>query len=275
MGISKAEEAKLTRRFEFGDNWMQFSPLIDDQRIQDAEECIRRMLGVEDLRGKSFLDIGSGSGLSSLAARRLGASVFSFDHDLKSVACTQSLKQAFFPDDPNWIVEEGSVLNTTWLRALKQYDVVYSWGVLHHTGSMWQALANVDPVVISGGRLFIAIYNDQGTLSDFWRMIKWLYNRLPRGSRFILTWPALVVLWGPTTMKDFLRGKPFSTWRARAKSRGMSPWHDFIDWVGGYPFEVARPDTIVNFYEARGYRLQKLKTCGRGLGCNEFVFQKL
>jgi 2-polyprenyl-6-hydroxyphenyl methylase/3-demethylubiquinone-9 3-methyltransferase len=233
------------------------------------------MLAVDDLRGQRFIDVGAGSGLSSLAARRLGADVFSFDDDRKSVACTQSLKQTFFPDDPSWTIAEGSVLDIAWLSSLKKFDLVYCWGVLHHTGSMWQALANVDPLVESGGRLFIAIYNDQGKLSDFWRLIKRCHNVLPRRFRFILTWPALICLWGPRTLKDLLRGKPFSTWRDYATSRGMSPWHDLVDWVGGYPFEVAKPGAIVKFYEARGYELEKLKSAGRGLGCNEFVFQKL
>ena len=267
-------DANTLGRFHFGNNWARFLHKLNDQQIREAEACLRRMLEVDDLREKSFIDVGSGSGLSSLAARRLSAKVFSFVRDPQSVVCTRSLKEQFFPEDPKWRITEGSILDAGWLRSLDQFDIVYAWGVLHHTGAMWKALANVDSLVRPGGKLFIAIYNDQGRISDFWRVIKRVYNHLPPGLRFIVTWPALVVLWGPTTIKDFLRGKPFSTWHTRAKSRGMSPWHDFIDWVGGYPFEVARPDTIVNFYEARGYRLQKLKTCGRGLGCNEFVFSK-
>jgi 2-polyprenyl-6-hydroxyphenyl methylase/3-demethylubiquinone-9 3-methyltransferase len=262
------------QRFQFGNNWSSFLQALNEERIIEAEKSIARMLEVEDLRNQSFIDVGSGSGLSSLAARRLGASVFSFDYDPQSVACTQSLKRKFFPDDKEWVITQGSILDAAWLHSLDQYDVVYSWGVLHHTGALWTALANIDLLVKSNGKLFIAIYNDQGKLSDCWRVIKRLYNRLPRRLRFILTWPALVVLWGPRTVRDLLRGRPFSTWRNYAKTRGMSPWHDLVDWVGGYPFEVATPQAVIDFCEARGYRLRKLKTCGRGLGCNEFVFAK-
>ena len=275
MSRSYHDPEKPEIRFQFGRNWAHFLSSLDDHQIVEAETSLKRMLEAEELSGKTFLDIGSGSGLSSLAARRLGAEVHSFDSDPESVACTQYLKQKFFPDDPNWIVQQGSVLDSAWLGSLKQYDIVYSWGVLHHTGAMWQALDHLDPLVARSGKLFIAIYNDQGIVSDFWRMIKRLYNRLPQGARFILTWPALVCFWGPRTVKDLLRGKPFSTWRGYAKSRGMSPWHDLVDWMGGYPFEVAKPDAIVNFYETRGYKLQKLNSCGEGLGCNEFVFSKL
>ena len=266
---------KETPRFQFGENWESFLTRIDDRQIREAERAIKQMLEVEDLRGKSFIDVGSGSGLSSLAARRLGATVFSFDYDPKSVACTQALKRTFFPDDQEWTIAEGSVLDTDWLRSLNTYDIVYSWGVLHHTGSMWQALANVDLLVKSGGQLFISIYNDQGKVSHLWRAVKRLYNQLPRPLTYLLTGPALICLWGPRTVKDLIRARPFHTWRNYATSRGMSPWHDLVDWVGGYPFEVAQPHAIADFYETRGYKLQKLNGVGGGLGCNQFVFTKL
>jgi hypothetical protein len=51
----------------------------------------------------------------------------------------------------------------------------------------------------------------------------------------------------------------------------MSPWRDIADWVGGYPFEVATPDRIVQVYTGKGLRLEKLKTCGKGFGCNDFA----
>lgn len=274
MSRSYHEPERSEARFQFGENWKRFLFSLEENQIVEAEKSIKRMLEVEDLSGRTFLDVGSGSGLSSLAARRLGAAVYSFDSDPESVACTQYLKQRFFPGDPRWNIQQGSVLDESWLGSLAQYDIVYSWGVLHHTGEMWRALANVHPLVKPGGKLFIAIYNDQGRISEFWRVIKKLYNRLPAAFRFVLTWPALVVLWGPRTVKDLLRGQPFSTWRNYAKSRGMSPWHDLVDWVGGYPFEVAKPEAIVNFYETRNYELQKLHSCGVELGCNEFVFTK-
>jgi len=262
-------------RFNFGKNWSQFLVALDDERIEKAEASLKHLLGVDSLQGRRFLDVGSGSGLSSLVARRSGAEVFSFDLDSQCIACTRQLKDRFFPGDMAWKIERGSVLDKKYLNSLGQFDVVYSWGVLHHTGALWEALANVDSLVVPGGTLSIAIYNDQGRVSDVWRIIKRFYNWLPEGLTFTLTVPALILLWGPQTVRDLLRGKPFSTWRGYAERRGMSAWHDLVDWVGGYPFEVARPETIVGFYEDRRYRIQKLKTCGRGLGCNEFVFTKL
>src|SRR5712692_8189559 len=114
-------------RFAFGENWARFLALLDDQRIKDAEESLQSKLGVEDLAGKSLLDIGSGSGLFSLAARRLGARVHSFDYDPGSVACAWELKERFFPGDTRWTIDQGSVLDAAYLHSLGRFSVVYAW----------------------------------------------------------------------------------------------------------------------------------------------------
>jgi hypothetical protein len=54
----------------------------------------------------------------------------------------------------------------------------------------------------------------------------------------------------------------------------MSRWHDIIDWIGGYPFEVATPDAIVRFCQIRGFEVTNVKSVGGRMGCNEFVFAR-
>ena len=54
----------------------------------------------------------------------------------------------------------------------------------------------------------------------------------------------------------------------------MSAKHDLIDWVGGYPFEVASPEEVFRRIHPLGFELRHLKTCGGGLGCNEYVFEQ-
>ena len=146
------------------------------------------------------------------------------------------------------------------IENLGQFDIVYSWRVLHHTGSMWQALENVAALVKSGGALFIAIYNDQGKQSRRWRSIKKAYNRLPANFRFLVLWPAFLKMWWKRLLKDALAGQPRYSFRHYKTLRGMSLWHDVVDWVGGYPFEVAKPEQIFDFYYQRGFYLARVTT---------------
>jgi hypothetical protein len=190
------------------------------------------------------------------------------------VSCVQELRRRYFPDDRLWTIQQGSVLDTEYLSSIGKYDVVYSWGVLHHTGATWQALENVAGLVDDGGTLFIAIYNDQGKWSLRWRAIKRLYNRSARPVQFTLVVAVCVATRWRRWLKDVLRLRPLATWRRAGQLRGMSPWFDCIDWVGGYPFEVAKPEEIFDFYRQRGFILETLRTESANLGCNQFVFSK-
>lgn len=277
FAIQHETEVSRGERFEFGKNWSAFLSVLDDERIAKAERSLCEMLNVESLEGKTFLDIGSGSGLFSLAARRLGAKVTSFDFDTNSVACTQELRRRYFPDDSDWDVEQGSVLDEEYVRSFGKFDVVYSWGVLHHTGKMWDALANADICVAPRGKLFIAIYNDTGSQAIRWRWIKSTYCKLPR----LLKTPFALLVSLPDETKRFLsfalKGKPFGYfghWANYRNGRGMNRWHDIIDWVGGYPYEVAGPSALFDFYKARGFHVVAMKCDNVGLGCNEMVFER-
>lgn len=261
----------LAGRFRFGRNWRNFLSVLDHGRIALAEESLREMLQVESLAGKRFLDAGSGSGLFSLAARRLGAEVHSFDFDPDSVACTSELRRRFFPDDDSWTVERGSVLEESYLESLGVFDIVYSWGVLHCTGDMWRALGLIMKCVADEGSLFIAIYNDDGFWSRYWLLVKKLYCSGFLGKSLVALVCAPYYFMG-RVLKSILTGKnQFAEYKR--KSRGMSHYYDWFDWFGGYPYEVAKVEDLLFFYLKADMTLTNLKTVNN-LGCNELVLTK-
>lgn len=266
--MEHAAEIAEGKRFKFGANWQNFLSTVGDEQICETMASIQRMLGVETLEGKSFLDIGSGSGLFSLAARRLGAKVHSFDYDPQSVACTREMKRRYRQDDENWHIEEGSVLNSQYIDSLGQFDVVYSWGVLHHTGDMWTAIQHAMQCVKPSGQLFIALYNDEGIISKYWYAVKMVHNKFPP-----IQWP-LRIIYAPyfiglgwiVNKLRYLSGK-----RTR---RGMTLWYDMVDWLGGYPFEVVSPKNMNIYAEDSGFSLINHYYVGFGMGCNEFVYRR-
>lgn len=260
------KEVDSRERFKFGKNWKKFLTVLNEKRINQAENSLKEMFGVDDLKDKTFLDIGSGSGLFSLAARNLGAKVTSFDFDDSSVWCTNELKKRYYPEDNNWEVMQGSVLDNNFLNTLGASDYVYSWGVLHHTGNMWEALKNIIPLVKDDGVLFIALYNKQRFFSRYWKFVKKTYNSVP------ITRPLWIFLHGlyptvPSVILKFLQKKQ--------PPRGMTIWYDLLDWLGGYPFEVSTPHDVFNFYKSKGFILTQLNTVFGNSGCNEFVFHRI
>ncbi len=260
------KEIKNKERFEFGNNWKNFLKTLNISSIKKAEDSLKDMLKVQNLKGKTFLDVGSGSGLFSLAAKNLGAKVISFDYDINSVWCTSELKLRFYENDNDWEIMRGSILDKNFISNLGKYDYVYSWGVLHHTGNMKIALKNIIKLVKDNGFLFIAIYNHQPILSLYWKIVKKLYNKI------IFMRPILFLL------HFFYPTLPSIIWKTVQRKkvpRGMNIYYDLIDWIGGYPFEVSTPKEIFNFYRDNGFILKEINTVGGKSGCNEFVFFKI
>ncbi len=265
------------KRFAFGKNWQRFLSVLNEERISSAVKSLKDMVMLDDFKGKTFLDIGSGSGLFSLAAMRLGAErVHSFDCDPQAVACSLELKRRYCLNTSNWTIKEGNILDTGYLASLGQWNIVYAWGVLHHTGAMRKALENVIALVKNGGYLFIAIYNDQGGASRRWLKVKKIYNTAPKWARLFIVIPIMLFFESKYAIIHMIRSRdPFKEWRVKSQSRGMSKFYDWVDWIGGYPFEVAKPEEIFDFYHSRGFMMERIKTCGGSYGCNEFVFKNI
>lgn len=263
-------------RFGFGENWIDFENSgVSTKEIDDARRSLRLWTDEKDLTGKKFLDIGNGSGLFSLAAWEMGAEkVTSFDFDEKCVECAKKMsKRAVRVPSANWVIEQGSVLDQDYMKQFyAQYDIVYSWGVLHHTGNMKKALEQAGRCVKENGLLFISIYNDQGRKSQIWEKVKKIYNKVGKHRQRMLITLSSLYLYGLKHTMEILR----SNRTKRIKTlRGMNEYTDLIDWVGGYPFEYATPEKIISFYLCRGFELRKLSASGKDwAGCNQFLFVK-
>ncbi len=284
MDRSTSEEGQGNREaFAFGKNWSQFLQQLNEERIASAEQSLRQLLQQNGFEGMRVLDAGSGSGLFSLAAYRMGADVTSFDVDPDSVGCTRALQNQY-GDNERWRVHSGSLLDAAFLRDLGLYDVVYCWGVAHHTGDMWKAIDQIAMRVDVNGRLVLAIYNDQLYVSRIWYGIKRIYQKLPKPLRplyvliiYLGTFlKRLTTTLGASMLRCFtLRNPlvPWLRWARETQGRGMHGWYDLVDWVGGWPFEVARPEAIFRFLRDRGFQLEEMTTV-IGHGCNEYVLRR-
>lgn len=263
-----------TNHFSFGRNWKKFLESLNDRKVQEAKESLLDFLGdKESIKGRSFVDIGCGSGLFSYAAYKLGAArVVSVDVDEFSVACAEYLKEKE-GNPTNWEIKKGSALSEEFIRSLGKFDIVYSWGVLHHTGDMWRAVDNVVSLVDQEGVFYLALYNKnekhvfEGT-SDLWVKLKRVYNSNGR-----ITKKAMEAVY---TTYHFLgmifHGiNPFSYVRNYVALRGMDFFTDIRDWLGGYPYEFASVSEVKYFLERSGLKCRKVREV-RSIGCNEYLF---
>lgn len=247
--------------FDFGANWQKYSKeILDEEKIKEAEKSLKKLLKFKDLKNKTFLDLGCGSGIFALAAKNLRAKkVIGVDINPKCIFLSRKNCPAgnFFA---------FSVLNEKKMAQLGLFDIVYAWGSLHHTGDMERAIKLASLRVKKNGVFVLAIYNKHWS-SPFWKIIKFVYNSLPSFARQILNYLFLPTIF---LAKFLVTGK-----NPLAKERGMNFFIDIIDWLGGYPYEYAGAKEIEKKVSAFGFKLTKFIPPVVPTGCNEFVFRKI
>ena len=264
----------LDSHFAFGENWADFAHRLDDDAIGHAKAGLASLLEPREIAGKSFLDIGCGSGLHTLAALHYGANrVMGVDIDPNSVATAKDVLTRFADEGP-WTIEAMSVFD---LDPARQgvFDIVYSWGVLHHTGDLSGAIERAAQMVRPGGLLVLALYR-RTSLDPFWIAEKRWYARASKGGQAAAQWLYMAGLRAALLLK----GRGFARFRDTYVSRrGMSLTHDVHDWLGGYPYEPVGADELAERLANLGFdevrRFARPKELGLlGSGCDEFVFRR-
>ncbi|NQV19955.1 MAG: class I SAM-dependent methyltransferase [Rhodospirillales bacterium] len=262
--------------FRFGENWEAYSRLITDPKIDQAIDDMKRLLGATDLSGSSFVDVGCGSGLHSLVALRLGAApVAGFDFDTQSVETARALLETRAKGNA-WRIEQKNVFDVN-PDTDGTFDWVYSWGVLHHTGALWDAIEKAMTLVADKGRFAIAIYR-KTPCCRAWARFKRIYAGLPKPVQRLVRGLYIASFCVALAAS---RRNPFSYIGTYESNRGMDYFTDVHDWLGGYPYESASPAEIESFFEARGFVTERSfvkPTRLKGLfgtGCDEFVFRRI
>ncbi len=265
--------ASTGHQFDFGENWQEFSRnALTAGRVAQARSEFMELMAPLDLNGLSFVDIGFGQGLSLMTAAALGARSVGCDINPKcQAALAQNLR--FFPElsqAPPVVV--GSILDPAVVEALRKaipsasYDVVHSWGVLHHTGDLHRAIGNAACLVSPHGHLVVAIYNRHWT-SKLWLAVKRTYVSCPRWIQRALVAVLYPVIYGAKWAVT--SGDP-----AR-QQRGMDFYYNVVDWVGGYPYEYASIQETRKAVEALGFTMEKAIPAEVPTGCNQFVFKRI
>lgn len=263
------------QHFAFGENWLNFSKKINEATIRSAEKEFNKLIWPDVIKGKRFLDIGCGSGLHSLIALIQGAGeVFAVDID---PVCVQTTRQVLSEqyDKNNWRSEEISVFDLT-EEQFGTFDIVYSWGVLHHTGDMHQAISKSLNMVSPGGLCVLGLYS-KTLMCGFWKQVKKYYSKSNKSRQdiirniYITLYRISALIAKRKTFKEILGDYH--------QNRGMDFFNDVHDWLGGYPYESIRPDELIKYVNTLGFECIREVIIPSGLGIlgsgnNEFVLRR-
>lgn len=261
--------------FAFGRNWASYAKLVNEEQIEEAVRGLQRLVGGR-LDGKRFIDIGCGSGLHALAALRLGAAeVVAVDIDPDSVMTTRAML-AVHGSGRCWKTLRSSVFDLN-QNSLGMFDIVYSWGVLHHTGDMIGAIRAASDLVRTNGLFVVALYR-QTKLCWLWKREKRWYSKAGPFGQAVAK--AIYILMFRVTFA--LRGQSFRKYVARyGGNRGMDFYHDIHDWLGGWPYESISPADVrsvmksLNMTEIRAFVMPGISSGIPSSGCDEYVYSPL
>lgn len=274
MGHQRQASRQADTHFAFGKNWASYAALIGDREIAEAKNGMLKLVPGDEFRNHSFLDIGCGSGLHALAAAKLNvSSITAIDIDADSVATAKALLERHAPPMP-WRVEQASILDVEADR-FGSFDIVYSWGVLHHTGDMWAAIEKAAALVKPGGLFVFALYHAT-RMDAFWKREKRWYAHASPSAQAV----ARLVYRSLYRLNHVAKGVSHSEYVKNYRSaRGMDFDHDIHDWLGGHPYETALAPDVERKMATLGFKPERVfaSPMTRGLlgsGCDEYVYRR-
>lgn len=262
------------KRWSFGKNWKKFLSGLDENKIKIAGESLKNFIETDTFKGRTFLDIGCGSGLFSLGAAMLGAEkIVSTDIDDSCICCAEHLREKFGISAGRWEIRKGSVLDSGFMQSLPASDIVYAWGVLHHTGELYKALDNSIIPLKNKGFVYTAVYNEYKGFpgSALWLKIKKFYSASPRAVRELIKAVFIIQIFIIKLIK-FKNPFKYVAEYGHCTGRGMDFFRDVEDWLGGYPYEFAPPERVISHYQKKGLGLIKCLKA-KSTGCNEYLFK--
>ncbi len=254
-------------KFSFGKNWQAYSKnALTKKSLMDFKHDFDELFNGIDFKNKKFIDIGFGQGLAILIAAEKGADVVGIDIDANNIkALNITLQEMGRVKVPK--TDIVSILDDDYVNRYKSnYDIVHSWGVLHHTGNMTKGFDNACDLVATNGYFICSIYNRHWS-SPIWKIIKYLYNISPLICQQLINgffYPIIFIA------KWIVTGK-----NPKQKERGMNFFYDVIDWIGGYPYEYATENEIIELVSKKGFVCIKSCPAAVPTGCNEFVFERV
>jgi len=264
------------KKFSFGENWKNYLKIVTDKKIEAVKADLEKWLGKEYISNKTIIDIGCGSGVHSLGFYLLGAKeILSIDIDPHSVSATKSLWEKHGKPD-NWKIKKESVLDSDFISryCVKHFDLVYSWGVLHHTGDMWKAMENATKFLTKGSYFWVALY-DKGPRYNKDLALKKKYNRSSNFGKWIIEKRYIFKMYMKSLInRDYKKLGGIFLRRNDYNLRGMDKKHDLKDWLGGLPYEVASLEEIIAFARERQLVLEKISVGSEGAN-NICLFSKI
>jgi len=266
---------KDKKHFAFGENWDLYSRQIDSRHIENSKKDFIGLTHLDCLEGMKVLDIGSGSGIHSLSMMLLGCkNLVSLDYDFDSVSTTKRvLSGKIFKGD--YQVIQADILKHIPELDGHTFDLVYSWGVLHHTGDMMKGIDESVRYVKPGGLIALALYR-KTLFCSFWKIEKFIYSKSPKLLQRVVQKSYELVFALHTYLKT---GQTFGSYKHDyLQKRGMEFSRDVHDWLGGYPYESIDPKYLIQYMQLMGFSLVNSNIAKKqigilGSGCDEFLFK--